>query len=40
MRKVVMAYVKGVKNASKVKALISTASNYKEYENALKLLIQ
>ena len=40
MRKVVMAYVKGVKNASKVKALISTASNYKGYENALKLLIQ
>ncbi len=38
MRKVAMAYIKGVKGSSRVKLLLSTASSYTEYEEALKLL--
>ena len=40
MRKVMMAYIKGTRNSSRVKNMIATASSYKEYENALELLIE
>ena len=40
MRKVMMAYIKGTRNSSRVKNMIATASSYEEYENALELLIE
>lgn len=38
MRKVMMAYVKGIRNSSQIKAMMTTATCYQDYENALKLL--
>lgn len=40
MRKVVMAYIKGLKNSSRVKSMIATACSYEEYKNALNLLLE
>ena len=38
MRKVMMSYVKGIRNSSQIKAMMTTATCYQDYENALKLL--